>query len=57
MELLREDIGDVTIVALVGAQLDASTAGEFKRDIAPVLEEHLRIIFDLSQLRASLYQL
>jgi anti-sigma B factor antagonist len=50
MELMCEHIGDVIIVVLVGAQLDASTAGEFKRDIAPVLEAHTQIIFDLSQL-------
>ena len=50
MELVCEYIDNVTIIALVGAQLDASTAGEFKREIAPVLEQHTQIIFDLSQL-------
>ena len=50
MELMCEHIGEVTVVMLAGAQLDASSVGEFKRDIAPVLEEHAQVIFDLSQL-------
>jgi anti-sigma B factor antagonist len=50
MELMCESIGDVMVVILVGAQLDASTAEEFKRDITPVLEAHTQVVFDLSQL-------
>jgi anti-sigma B factor antagonist len=50
MELVSENIDNVTIIALVGAQLDASTAGEFKREITPVLEQHTQVVFDLSQL-------
>src|SRR4029077_19888305 len=50
MELMREHIGDVTIVTLAGAQLDASSTGEFKSDITPMLEKHAQVIFDLSQL-------
>jgi anti-sigma B factor antagonist len=50
MELMCDHLGDVTVVMLAGAQLDASSVGEFKRDIAHVLEEHAQIIFDLSQL-------
>jgi anti-sigma B factor antagonist len=50
MELMCEHIGDVIVVMLAGAQLDASSVGEFKRDIAQVLEEHAQVIFDLSQL-------
>jgi anti-sigma B factor antagonist len=34
----------------VRTHLDASSAGEFKRDITRVLEEHSQIIFDLGQL-------
>ena len=45
-----ECIGDVIVVVLAGAQLDASTAEEFKRDITPVLEAHTQVVFDLSQL-------
>ena len=50
MELMCEHIGEVTVVVLAGAQLDASTAAEFKSDIAPVLEAHAQVVFDLSQL-------
>lgn len=50
MELMCERIGDVTVVMLAGAQLDASSVEEFKRDIAHVLEQHAQLIFDLSQL-------
>ena len=50
MELMCECIGDVMVVVLAGAQLDASTAEEFKRDITPVLEAHTQVVFDLSQL-------
>jgi len=50
MELMCEHIGDVTVVTLAGAQLDASSVGEFKRNITPVLEEQAQVIFDLSQL-------
>ena len=50
MELMCEPIGDVMVVVLAGAQLDASTAEEFKRDITPVLETHTQVVFDLSQL-------
>lgn len=50
MELMCEHIGEVAIVILAGAQLDASSAEEFKRDLAPLLEKHAQVIFDLSQL-------
>jgi sigma-B regulation protein RsbU (phosphoserine phosphatase) len=50
MELMCESIGDVMVVVLAGAQLDASTAEEFKRDIMPVLEAHPQAVFDLSRL-------
>ena len=50
MELVCEYLDNVTIIALVGAELDAGTTEEFKREIAPVLEQHAQVIFDLSQL-------
>ena len=50
MELMCEPIGDVMVVLLAGAQLDASTAEEFKRDIMPVLDAHRQVVFDLSPL-------
>ena len=50
MDLMCEHIGDVTVVVLAGAQLDASTAAEFKHNVAPVLAAHSQLVFDLSQL-------
>jgi anti-sigma B factor antagonist len=50
MEVTCDHIDDVTVVMLAGTQLDASSTGEFKRDIMPVLEKHAQVIFDLSQL-------
>jgi anti-sigma B factor antagonist len=50
MELMCEPIGGVMVVSLAGAQLDAGTAAEFKSDIAPVLEAHTQVVFDLSRL-------
>ena len=50
MELLCMPIGGVMVVVLAGAQLDTSTAAEFKCDIAPVLEAHAQVVFDLSRL-------
>ena len=50
MEMRIEKIGDVTVVTLSG-ELDASNAQKFKRDIAPVIEANVKVIFDVSQLR------
>lgn len=50
MELMCEHADNVAIVTLTGAQLDASSTEEFKREIAPVLEEHGQVIFNLGQL-------
>jgi anti-sigma B factor antagonist len=51
MEMTTEKMGDVTVVVLLGEQLDASNAKEFKRDITPVLEANAKMVFDVSQLR------
>lgn len=50
MEFMCEPIGGVMVVVLAGTQLDAGTAVEFKCDIAPVLDAHSQVVFDLSQL-------
>jgi anti-sigma B factor antagonist len=52
MEMAVETIDGVTVVELHGEYLDASIAEEFKRDIAPVLEEaNSKVVFDMSQLQ------
>jgi anti-sigma B factor antagonist len=51
MDIAVDHIGDVAVAVLPVDELDASNAGEFKRDIAPVLEDNAKLVFDLSRLR------
>ncbi len=51
MEIAVDKIGSIAVATVPVDELDASNAGEFKRDIVPVLEDNTRVIFDLSRLR------
>jgi anti-sigma B factor antagonist len=51
MEFRAEKVGDVVIAAVPVDELDASNAGEFKRDIAPLLETNAKLVLDLSRVR------
>jgi anti-sigma B factor antagonist len=51
MQMVFEKVGDVAVVAVPVEELDASNAGEFKRDIAPLLEAHPKMALDLNHLR------
>jgi anti-sigma B factor antagonist len=51
MEIAVDKMGDVAIAELPVEELDASNAGELKRDIAPLLEAHRKLVIDLSRLR------
>ena len=51
MEIVSDKIGDVGVAAVAVEELDASNAGELKRDIAPVLEANTKLVLDLSRLR------
>jgi anti-sigma B factor antagonist len=51
MEIAVDKMGDVAVAELLVEELDASNAGAFKSDIAPVLEANTRLVFDLSRLR------
>lgn len=51
MEIAVEKIGDVAIAELPVEELDAGNAAEFKRDIAPLLETHTKLVIDLERLR------
>ncbi len=51
MDIPVDRIDGVTIAAVPVEELDASNSGEFKRDIAPVLEKNLKLVLDLGQLR------
>jgi anti-sigma B factor antagonist len=51
MDIAVDTTGDVAVVVVPVEELDASNAGEFKRDIAPVLEANTKLVFDLHRLR------
>lgn len=51
MEATIERIGKVAVMGIPGPSLDASSAKEFKREVAPVLEENRMLVFDLSELQ------
>ena len=51
MDIAVDKIGDVMVAAIPVDELDASNTGEFKRDIAPVLQANTKLVLDLSRLR------
>jgi len=51
MQMAFEKVGDVAVAAVPVEELDASNAGEFKRDIAPMLDANGKLVLDLSRLR------
>ena len=50
MEITVDKMDGVDVAAIPVDELDASNAGEFKRDIAPVLQTSSRLVLDLSHL-------
>jgi anti-sigma B factor antagonist len=51
MTIKCDTMGDVTIAMMTMKELDASNSWEFKRDIAPVLEDTTKLVFDMGGLR------
>jgi anti-sigma B factor antagonist len=51
MQLAFEQIGDVAVSVVPVEELDASNAGEFKREIASLLEANAKLVLDLTRLR------
>ena len=51
MDIAVDTTGDVAVVRVPVEELDASNVGEFKRDMAPVLEANTKLVFDLRRLR------
>jgi anti-sigma B factor antagonist len=51
MQLACENYGKVAVCTVPVAELDAGNAGEFKRDMAPVLAANDKVVLDLSRLR------
>ena len=50
MEIAIENAADVAVALVAVDELDASNVAEFKRDMAPILESHRKLVLDLSQL-------
>ena len=48
MQFETEKIGDVTVVKVQTEVLDAGNAKEFRAGIAPILEEDVKIVLDMS---------
>ena len=51
MQIPLDTVGDVAVATIPVEELDASNAGEFKRDIAPMLEAQVKLVLDMSRLR------
>ena len=51
MQMAVEKIGDVAVATVPVDELDAGNAAEFKRDMAPLLDENTNVALDLSRLR------
>jgi anti-anti-sigma factor len=51
MQLTVETVGDVAVVTPHVEQFDAGNADDFKREIAPVLKEHRKLVLDLSRVQ------
>jgi anti-sigma B factor antagonist len=51
MQIALDKAGEVAVAAVPVEELDASNAGEFKRDIAPLLEANIKLVLDLGRLR------
>jgi anti-sigma B factor antagonist len=51
MQIAVETIGGVAVAAIPVEELDAGNAGEFKRDIAAVIDANTKLVLDLSRLR------
>lgn len=51
MEIRVENVDGVAVAAMPVDELDASNSGEFKHDIAKVLQSQTKLVLDLSRLR------
>jgi len=51
MEIVVDKVGDVAVAAVPVDELDASNVGEFKRDVAPILEANAKLVLDMGRLR------
>jgi anti-sigma B factor antagonist len=49
VDLTRDKIGDVDVVALEGEHLDASNTQDFKRDVAALVGPSAKVVLDLGR--------
>lgn len=51
MQAMVEKVGDVTVVVVNVAELDANNADEFRQVLAPVLKECCKLVLDLHRVQ------
>ena len=51
MELITENVGEITIVTLMAEELDAANAKWFKSQMSPVVEKSKKIVLDMNQVQ------
>lgn len=51
MEIPVDKVGNVMVAVIPVDELDASNAGEFKRNIAPIVAADTHLVIDFSRLR------
>jgi anti-sigma B factor antagonist len=51
MDIAVDKIGDIPVAMIPVDELDASNTGEFKRDIAPILQANTKLVLDFSRVR------
>jgi anti-sigma B factor antagonist len=51
MEIAIDSIDGVTVATVPVEELDAGNAGDFKRDVAPLIEAQTKLVLDLSRVR------
>ena len=51
MDFNIETIGDIVVVVLPGETLEAKITREFDQDIQHLLEETIKVVFDMNQIR------
>ena len=51
MEILTEQVGDVTVATPQGEYLIAGNADDFRHDVVPVLDPAAKVLLDMSQLQ------
>jgi anti-sigma B factor antagonist len=50
LDITRELVGDVLVVKPLGDYLDASNTRDFKRDVGALIDNHSKLVMDLSQI-------